>query len=289
MNKTNILFQIFLIAVFLAGIYFLIKTDGYNKYVFEGMQMIDDEPSNATITINDDKTITLQNNDTQDTLVFNSLDEYNNYIGSQVEFNYPDITSQYYEKSSVDQSDSVNPDDAGAELAYYNETEPNYTSMPTKIDKDYQNNKQYRKSEINEDDEHEATEYEEKYNSAKSFFTSPPVQNKNESPTERNVNTYIDASRENQPFNKNNYSGFDPTGLNIGKYDELDAIHDSTEEEEISDNPMDPNWGGVMYTQKMIDTGKYEDYNITRPLLFNPKVAFTPIKNNGFALPKDVI
>ena len=51
---------------------------------------------------------------------------------------------------------------------------------------------------------------------------------------------------------------------------------------------MDPNWGGVEYTQQMIDTGKYEENNITKPMLFQPKTAFMPIDNKG-PLPKDII
>jgi len=34
---------------------------------------------------------------------------------------------------------------------------------------------------------------------------------------------------------------------------------------------MDPNWAGVTYTQQMVDSGKYEENNITRPVLYTPK------------------
>lgn len=86
---------------------------------------------------------------------------------------------------------------------------------------------------------------------------------------------YIDSSREDPPFNGGQYSGFDPYGLFIGKYTNIDAIHDSTEKQQISDNPMDPNWGGTEYTQAVVNSGKYDEYNITRPTNYTPK-------NNSF-------
>ena len=34
----------------------------------------------------------------------------------------------------------------------------------------------------------------------------------------------------------------------------------------IRDNPMDPNWGGVLYTQGKVESGKYDENNVTRPV-----------------------
>lgn len=75
----------------------------------------------------------------------------------------------------------------------------------------------------------------------------------------------LDASRENPPYNAGNYPGFDPTSLYVGKITEIDKVHYSTETAPISENPMDPNWGGVLYTQQQVDSGKYDDYNIYKP------------------------
>jgi hypothetical protein len=76
---------------------------------------------------------------------------------------------------------------------------------------------------------------------------------------------YMDASRENG-FNKNMYAGFDPQGLYVGRITDVDVIHRSTNRSAvISDNPMDPNWGGVLFTQKQLDSGKYEENEVTRP------------------------
>lgn len=106
-------------------------------------------------------------------------------------------------------------------------------------------------------------------------------------PSQPDIVNQIDASREDAPFNSNQYAGFDPQNQYIGIYTDIDNIHDSTKAQEISDNPMDENWGGVIYTQQMIDSGKYNDYNITKPVLFQPRTAYyTDIPTTGDK-PKD--
>ena len=80
---------------------------------------------------------------------------------------------------------------------------------------------------------------------------------------------YVDASRENPPYNSNNYAGFDPTNQFIGIYTNIDKVHDSTRFSNISDNPMDKNWGGILYTENSIESGKYEENNVSRPTYFN--------------------
>ncbi len=89
---------------------------------------------------------------------------------------------------------------------------------------------------------------------------------------EMNPIKILDATRENPPFNSGNYAGFDPQGLYQGVYTELDKIHDSTQwqspDVNISDNPMDSNWGGVQYTNSQINSGKYDD-NLVYPPKFN--------------------
>jgi hypothetical protein len=85
----------------------------------------------------------------------------------------------------------------------------------------------------------------------------------------------IDSNRDHPPYNAGNYAGFDPTGLTIGMYTKLDEIHDSTSKspdgQSASDNPMDSNWGGVLYTQGKIESGKYDENNITKPQYSNVK------------------
>ena len=88
------------------------------------------------------------------------------------------------------------------------------------------------------------------------------------------VGNYNDASRDNPPYNQNMYPSFDPLGTDVGQYTILDAVHDMTGSNKISDNPMDTNWAGITYTQQMVDSGKYEKREITKPTLFKPKTVF---------------
>jgi hypothetical protein len=85
-----------------------------------------------------------------------------------------------------------------------------------------------------------------------------------------------DANRLNYPYNSNQYPGFDPLGLQIGVYNELDQIHDSTGTIPISDSPMDPNWGGAEHTRNIVEGGKYSDNVVEKPLYFKPKTVFLP-------------
>ena len=82
----------------------------------------------------------------------------------------------------------------------------------------------------------------------------------------------IDASRENGVYNANQYAGIDPTGLYIGRYTDLDKIHNSTEMAPMSDNPMDTNWGGVVYTHNTVASGKYKDREVMPPSKFQSAV-----------------
>lgn len=68
---------------------------------------------------------------------------------------------------------------------------------------------------------------------------------------------------QNESNSKNSlYSGFDPYGFDVGKYKKLDKVHDSTSASPMSDNPMDPNWGGTEYTKGAVDSGKYIENNV---------------------------
>jgi hypothetical protein len=83
-----------------------------------------------------------------------------------------------------------------------------------------------------------------------------PVQHQNQ---KKNPVMVQDASRENTSYNTNMYAGFDPTSQYVGVYTNIDEIHASTSYSELSENPMDSNWGGVYYTKDAVDSGKYKD------------------------------
>lgn len=80
------------------------------------------------------------------------------------------------------------------------------------------------------------------------------------------VTPFVDASRMDSPYNQNQYTGFDPYGQFIGKYTNVDQVHDSTATPKMSDNPMDPNWGGVLYTRDQVNSGKYDENIVQKPV-----------------------
>jgi len=85
-------------------------------------------------------------------------------------------------------------------------------------------------------------------------------------------------------------NSFDPYGQFNGVYTNVDAIHDQTEKQSISDNAMDPNWGGVDYTYQQINSGKYDDYAVSRPRLFNAaSISFNPFLTNAAGPPVDIM
>lgn len=87
----------------------------------------------------------------------------------------------------------------------------------------------------------------------------------------------LDATRDNSTYNTGQFAGFDPYGLHMGEYTEIDAIHDSTEvNKPISENPMDKNWGGVQITENAVRTGNYIDRYVSKPMYFSPKTSYLP-------------
>lgn len=75
---------------------------------------------------------------------------------------------------------------------------------------------------------------------------------------------YVDSHDDNPPYNQGQYAGFDPQGQFVGRYTTLDKIHDSTQQlfPGGSPNPMDENWGGVLFTENVLNTGYYDENNV---------------------------
>jgi hypothetical protein len=80
---------------------------------------------------------------------------------------------------------------------------------------------------------------------------------------ETNANArLIDANRDSVLYNKNNFPGFDPDNQYIGDDTPLDKIYNETHKSGVSPNPMDTNWGGTNYTNKLIKSGYYKDNEV---------------------------
>ena len=71
-----------------------------------------------------------------------------------------------------------------------------------------------------------------------------------------------DAGRNDAPYNNNSYPGFDGENQDIGSTTPLDKMFHETGSK-VSDNPMDTNWGGLEYTQSLVDAGHYDDNQVS--------------------------
>jgi len=76
-------------------------------------------------------------------------------------------------------------------------------------------------------------------------------------------NKLIDAGRNDPPYNTGDYPAFDAWNQYIGEEVPLDKMfHAQQKPGKISDNPMDTNWGGPMYSEAQVLTGKYRDNEV---------------------------
>ena len=71
------------------------------------------------------------------------------------------------------------------------------------------------------------------------------------------VSKLIDAARDDPPYNKNSYPGFDAHDQYIGLYTPLDKMFHS-EGSGPSPSPMDTTWAGQKYSQDLVDAGYYK-------------------------------
>ena len=78
-----------------------------------------------------------------------------------------------------------------------------------------------------------------------------------------NPTLLVDATRNDPPYNKNSYPAYDETSYYIGTTTPLDVMNMKQEAAPISPDPMDPNWGGKDYTQKLVDSGYYKENEVS--------------------------
>jgi hypothetical protein len=82
-------------------------------------------------------------------------------------------------------------------------------------------------------------------------------------PAYPNPTLLVDANHNDPPYNKNSYPGYDPTSYYVGTTTPLDAMDKKKEKAVLSDNAMDPNWGGSAYTQSLLDKGYYKGNEVS--------------------------
>jgi hypothetical protein len=82
------------------------------------------------------------------------------------------------------------------------------------------------------------------------------------SPAYPNPTLLVDATRNDPPYNHNSYPAHDQTNYYIGRTTPLDMMNVKQESLPVSPDPMDPNWGGAEYTQKLVDNGYYRDNEV---------------------------
>jgi cbb3-type cytochrome oxidase subunit 3 len=279
MKSIRLLFFLFLIIVFLAGLYWIfnsnIKTtyDKYNGKIT--VEKMENQNSNCPdMLIKKGNALLLYNSskpkDDTNPIPFANLDEYIYYLEAQRKLGNRCPVLYLQEETNAQGEDvyRVRPspfDQQGG--------------LPTITDINRKN--PFPPLSISDTSQH--------YSSSQSAIHDINAASLSKQvPLNTGIVNVVDAGRENAPYNAGNYASFDPHGQYVGVLTDLDVIHHSTNKSNFSDNPMDPNWGGVEYTQSKIDTGKYQDNNVTKPILYQPKTAFMPIDNNG-PMPKDII
>ena len=72
------------------------------------------------------------------------------------------------------------------------------------------------------------------------------------------ITKLFDAGRDDPPYNYNSYPSYDQQDQYIGLNTPLDQMFHDTGSK-VSPNPMDSNWGGRAYTQKLVDEGYYKE------------------------------
>jgi len=73
----------------------------------------------------------------------------------------------------------------------------------------------------------------------------------------------VDATQNDQPYNKNSYPAYDQSSYYEGVETPLDLMDKKQQAQKVSPNAMDPNWGGTAYTQQLVDKGAYKDDEVS--------------------------
>ena len=82
-------------------------------------------------------------------------------------------------------------------------------------------------------------------------------------PTYPNPTLLVDATQNDPSYNINSYPAHDQTSYYVGTTTPLDKMNQQKENLLYSDDPMDPNWGGIEYTQNLVDQDYYKDNEVS--------------------------
>ena len=82
-------------------------------------------------------------------------------------------------------------------------------------------------------------------------------------PSKPNPTLLVDATQNDVSYNTNSYPSFDQSSYYVGTTTPLDNIKQQQENMLYSPDPMDDNWGGVEYTQSLVDKGVYSDNEVS--------------------------
>jgi hypothetical protein len=77
-----------------------------------------------------------------------------------------------------------------------------------------------------------------------------------------NPTLLVDSTRNDPPYNKNSYPAYDESSYYVGTTTPLDVMDMAQEKSNVSPNPMDTNWGGSEYTEKLVEQGYYADNEV---------------------------
>lgn len=76
------------------------------------------------------------------------------------------------------------------------------------------------------------------------------------------ITKLFDAGRDDPPYNVNSFPSYDQQDQYIGLNTPLDQMFHETGSA-VSPNPMDANWGGQTYTQRLVDQGYYANDEVS--------------------------
>lgn len=325
MNKFRLLFQIFLVLVFLAGLYVILKLSkmGKRETFYEGADedVVDNE--NADLDVSNEEVDDSQNAEVEDSVPLIQLSSDNSLPTPAISeipveptpisiiISKNDVTtlapidiskimtttpySTYVTEPPQEEEEEI-PVEEEPELEYGMTTTPYAVYTTTAVPEEPEEPEEQEVTLAPDETttplpEETTTPFPEETTTltpyqGSSAMTPIPLTT---SSTPAGVPFPTETPYYNPGSTDTGYKAFDPLSFDIDNYEYIAKVNKSTQPDGLSDNPMDPNWGGVMYTQKILSSGKYDENIITKPLLFQPKGIFIDGIPSPFDKPKDIL